>query len=151
MPLFLQPQDTRSVQQPHGCTTSQSQLRCEGTEQHVKPLSGYGASTVEALAQHSTTVEGESPSTRPEQEPSLSSQPAADKQEEAAPQAITDQPQGPPDEPHKSLTQQQQRQTAPVKLPLPNAEPLHTAALAEAKVHPNCCACCPPDTTFLRV
>ena len=93
MAVFLQAQDAFSLQQPQGCSTSQSQVWCEGTERHVKQMSGYDTSPFEAPAQRSAelaTVEAESPSTRPEHEPSLGSEPVADKQEEAAPQATPD-------------------------------------------------------------
>ena len=106
------------MQQEQGCSTSQSTLCFEGTEQHEEPLCGYGTYTAEAPAQHPAelaAVEADPLTATPEQEPCLSSPPVAEKQEQAAPQATPSTPQTP-------LTRQQQQQQ-------------HTAAFAEAKVH----------------
>ena len=139
MVIFSQAKDAISMQQQHFDPAGESQVCCEGREQHEQQVSGFATPapatcTVEAPAQHSaevTTLEAETSTTRPEQ-PSLSLQPVADKQEQAAPQATPDTPEAIPDTAKTPFTnpdqQQQQQQTAPVKLPLLHVEPLHTAA-----------------------
>ena len=140
------------MQQEQGCSTSQSTLCFEGTEQHEEPLSSYGTYTAEAPAQHPAelaAVEADFPTATPEQELCLSSSPIADKQEQAAPQATPVTPQTPLT--HQLLQQQQQTAPLSAQLPLPHATQQHTAAFAEAKVHFKCCVCFSLDTLFHRI
>ena len=120
MVVFLQTQNASSMQQEQSCSTSQSTLCFEETEQHEKSLSGYGTEAPPVHPAELAAVEADFSSTTPEQELCLSSLPVADKQEQAAPQAILVTPQPP-------LAHQQQQQ--------------HTAAFAEAKVHSKRCVC----------
>ena len=131
MVVFLQTQDDSSMQQEQDCSISQSTLCFEGTEQCEKPLSGYGTEAPPVHPAELAAVEADFSSTTPEQDLCLSSLPVADKQEQAAPQAILVTPQPP-------LAHQQQQQQ-------------HTAAFAEAKVHSKCCVCISLEELFHTV
>ena len=99
MVFLSQAQDAGSMQQQHIDLPGESPVCCEGREQREARASGSVTCSVEIPAQHPAevaTLEADSPSTRPEQEPSLSLQPVADKQEEAAPQATPDSPKATP-------------------------------------------------------